>query len=239
MMGSAALLCVASALPVAAGTALDNDSIHTAVDAWLADPTAAEATYGHISTWETGGVTDMDCLFAAKSNSVCISLEQPGNPAAESFNEDIGAWDTSGVTSMRSMFLYASAFNRDIGGWAIDSTDMGGMFNGASAFNQDLGWCVDDGVRLSNAFANTLCASTSCGVTWAAAVRCGGSGGSMDDSNIYTARDAWFSNPTAAEATYGHISTWETGGVTDMAYLFCGASWVSDYRCNTAAASFN
>ena len=34
---------------------------------------------------------------------------------------------------------------------------------------------------------------------------------------------AWLSNPAAAEATYGHISTWETGGVTDMSYLFCAA----------------
>ena len=40
---------------------------------------------------------------------------------------------------------------------------------GASAFDQDLGWCVDDGVSLCGygycAFNNTLCASTSCGVT--------------------------------------------------------------------------
>ena len=44
----------------------------------------------------------------------------------------------------------------------------------------------------------------------------------MDNSNIYTARDAWLSDATAAEATYGHISTWETSGVTDMSWLFCG-----------------
>ena len=44
-----------------------------------------------------------------------------------------------------------------------------------------------------------------------------------NNSNIRTAVDAWLSNPTAAESTYGHISTWETGAVTDMAYLFCGS----------------
>ncbi len=33
----------------------DDASIRTAVAAWLSDPTAAEATYGHISTWATGG----------------------------------------------------------------------------------------------------------------------------------------------------------------------------------------
>ena len=85
-MGSAALLCVLSLLEAVAGVALDNDSIHTAVDAWLADATAAEATYGHISTWETGGVTDMSKLFKACYWVSCIA-------AAVSFNEDISGWD--------------------------------------------------------------------------------------------------------------------------------------------------
>ena len=77
MMGSAAVLCVLSLFEAAASSALDDTSIHTAVDAWLADPTAAEATYGHISMWETSGVTDMTDLFRD----------------ASSFNEDISAWD--------------------------------------------------------------------------------------------------------------------------------------------------
>ena len=41
------------------------------------------------------------------------------------------------------------------------------MFWYASAFDQDLGWCVGDHVSLNNAFHNTPCESTSCGV-----VRC-------------------------------------------------------------------
>jgi hypothetical protein len=39
------------------------------------------------------------------------------------------------------------------------------MFMYASAFDQDLGWCVDNGVNLYLAFYDTPCASTSCGVT--------------------------------------------------------------------------
>ena len=46
----------------------------------------------------------------------------------------------------------------------------------------------------------------------------------MTDSNIFTARDAWLADATAAEATYGHISTWDTSGVTSMAKLFCARS---------------
>ena len=48
---------------VLTGYVMDDDSIRTAVAAWFADQSAAEATYGHISTWETSGVTDMSQLF--------------------------------------------------------------------------------------------------------------------------------------------------------------------------------
>ena len=161
MMGPAALLCVASLVPAVAGSALDNDSIKTAVALWLSDSAAAEAAYGHISTWDTSGVTDMEYLFCARSGwGSC-------DTAAASFNEDIGDWDTSGVTAMDYMFYKASAFNGDIGDWAVDSvTTMHYMFRDASAFDQNLGWCVDDDVSyLEIAFSGTLCESTSCGVT--------------------------------------------------------------------------
>ena len=131
------------------GYVMTNSNIGTAVAAWIADASAAETTYGHISTWDTSGVTSMENLFKD----------------ASSFNEDIGAWDTSGVTDMDSMFESASAFNQDISAWDTSQvTDMSDMFEEASAFNQDLGWCVDDDVVPY--FSDTLCASTYCGVRW-------------------------------------------------------------------------
>ena len=107
---------------------MDDYSIYTAVAAWLSNSASAEATYGHISTWDTSEVTSMSQLFLF----------------ASSFNEDIGAWDTSGVTTMQGMLASASAFNRDIGDWAVDSvTDMTAMFYDTEAFNQDIGdWAV-------------------------------------------------------------------------------------------------
>ncbi len=212
------------------GYVMTDSTIGTAVAAWLSDSAAAEATYGHISTWETGGVTDMTYLFSA------CDWDSRCNSAAASFNEDIGAWDTSGVMTMYRMFYEASSFNQDIGGWAVHSvTDMSGMFYEASAFDQNLGWCVGDDVVFLYAFDGTSCESTSCGVLHTAALSCGGT--PMGDRSIRTAVAAWLSDSAAAEATYGHISTWETSGVTDMSYLFC--AWAGHGGCNTAAASFN
>ena len=278
------------------GYVMDNSNIKTAVAAWLADATAAETTYGHISTWETGGVTDMSELF-------CASSYYCGTTAAASFNDDIGAWDTSGVTTMYRMFYSASAFDQDIGAWETSGvTSMYRMFNRASAFNQDLGWCVDDGVNLGYAFWYTPCYSTSCGVKQVDGA-CAPTplptseptalpsttptsaptsprptplptseptalpttseptalpsttptprptlhhptprptphptplptprptpqptiNNVMTDINIRTAVAAWLADATAAEATYGPISRWGTGGITDMSRLFDGA----------------
>ena len=138
--------------PAAAGYVMTDSNIRTAVDAWFSDATAAEATYGHISTWETSGVTDMFALFRNKGsfNEDISAWKTSGVTdmselfSGSSFNEDIGAWDTSGVETMRYMFYGASAFNQDIGNWAVHSVkNLFGMFLGASAFDQDLsGWAV-------------------------------------------------------------------------------------------------
>ena len=127
------------------GYVMDDSTIRTAVAAWLSDSAAAELTYGHISTWETGGVTGMEYLFCAQS-STNWWLNQGCNAAAASFNDDISAWDTSGVTSLFRMFHTNPAFNQDLSGWSLDSVlYMEGVFIGASSFNQPIGgWQVQN-----------------------------------------------------------------------------------------------
>ena len=88
---------------ISSGYAFTNADIQTGVDAWVADPTSAESTYGHISTWDVSGVTDMEGLFAQKME----------------FNDDITSWDVSNVTNMKQMFKNARAFNQDISGWDV------------------------------------------------------------------------------------------------------------------------
>ena len=107
------------------GYVMDNDSIRDAVTAWVSNPTSATATYGHISTWETGGVTDMTGLFCGydchcSSGCWCAEGDRNCNPATQSFNDAIGAWDTSGVTTMQHMFFHANSFNQPLNDWRVD-----------------------------------------------------------------------------------------------------------------------
>ena len=60
--------------------------------------------------------------------------------------------------------------------------------------------------------------------------------GSKDD--LTTALADWMGDASSAEATYGHISTWDTGLITDMSYIFCGSD-PDGYSYWAEADSFN
>ena len=83
---------------------MDNQTIREAVELWTKKDRLvnykkkAIEKYGHISTWQTGEVTDMSRLFQRKKE----------------FNEDISSWDVSKVTNMGDMFNSASSFNQPL-----------------------------------------------------------------------------------------------------------------------------
>ena len=126
--------------------------LRKAASDWQADATAAEATYGHMSTWDTSQVTDFTYAFYGVWFNEDLSHWDVSNATkmdsmfnnAGAFNQDIGDWDVSSVTSMQNMFRYASAFDGDIGDWDVSSVKrMDFMFAYDGGFNQDIGdWDV-------------------------------------------------------------------------------------------------
>ncbi|KAH8064191.1 protein kinase [Aureococcus anophagefferens] len=192
-------------------------SIRVAVAAWNSDPSAAAATYGDISTWDTSSVTDMSGMFWS----------------ASSFNEAIGAWDTSSVTSMSGMFWSASAFDQDIGAWNTASvTDMSNMFGEASAFDQDIGaWDTSSVTDMSGMFYSTDAFDQDIGA-WNTASAADMSSmfdfasafnqdiGAWNTASVTNMNSMFFS----ASAFNQDIGAWDTAAVTDMSSMFDGAS---------------
>ena len=136
-----------------AATYVTDANISTAVAAWRADPAAAEASYGHIGTWDTSDVTTMAELFLDCDTNEDISVWNTAQVTsmygmfrrATYFNQPIGEWDVSKVTDMGGMFERASSFNQNIGSWDVSKvTNMEGMFQDAAAFNQNLSnWKIE------------------------------------------------------------------------------------------------
>ena len=157
----------------AAAVVLDDTTIRDAVTAWLADATAAEASYGHISAWDTSQVTDLKQLFqnsifnddisAWDTSAVTNMFATFGS--AEQFDQPLNDWNVSGVTSMVGMFAHAETFNQPLDAWDVSRvTSLDDMFYYAHAFDQDLGWCIEAGVGFSNTLQGPKCGPSSSSV---------------------------------------------------------------------------
>ena len=167
--------CLAGLVTAAAGAVvLDDTSIRDAVAAWLADATAAKATYGHISSWDTSQVTDMAQLFQNSNFDDDINTWDTSAVTnmfatfsyAQQFNQPLNDWEVSGVTSMVSMFAHAESFNQPLDSWDVSQVaSLDSMFYYAYALDQDLGWCIDAGVVFnSDTLQGTSCVVPKCGI---------------------------------------------------------------------------
>jgi surface protein len=121
----------------------NNETIREAVNEWLENEESAETKYGHISNWDTSGVTDMTKLFHN----------------ANTFNNPIDSWNVSNVVKMNGMFAKAQCFNQPLEKWNVSSvTHMNGMFSDAHSFNQPLEkWDVSNVTVMWLMFRNTQC----------------------------------------------------------------------------------
>ena len=108
---------------------LNDSNIRQAVNALFINRNRIYCQYGHISYWNTTGVTAMNGLFEGKMN----------------FNEDISRWNVSNVTTMQRMFCNASTFKQPLSKWNVHNVnDMNGMFFLCRVIQSTIEWmeCV-------------------------------------------------------------------------------------------------
>ncbi len=145
----------------------DNHTIRNAVDMWCNEVTRplARKGYGHISYWDTSGVTDMESLFADKifNESICrwdvsnVTTMERMFHYNHYFNQPLDEWDVGNVTNMSLMFHRAASFNHPLNNWDVSNVrEMYAMFYFAGDFNQPLNrWDVSNVKNMSEMFRAT------------------------------------------------------------------------------------
>jgi surface protein len=195
---------------------LSNETIRDAVSEWVYYEKTAKAKYGHISNWDTSGVTDMSNLFKNYSSFnhpigdwdvSNVTVMRSMFKGAKGFSKPIGDWDVSNVTSMRNMFSFADCFNKPIGDWDVSNvTDMCGMFFHAKYFNQPIeGWDVSNINNMNLMFSDAKSFNQPIG---------GWDTSSVINMSYMFQRAKSFNQP---------IGNWDVSNVTDMSGIVEGA----------------
>ena len=146
------------------------------------------------------------------------------NEKTSSFqNRPLHDWSSHAVTDMSTMFLRATNFNQNLSSLVANVTDMSGMFSDASKFNQEIrSWSIQNGDILTNMFLNTtkMIETYSALLGWGTTPLYTYFNLGILQANIQHIINSWILDPVAVTTTYGHISAWDTGLITDMSQLF-------------------
>ena len=221
----------------------NNQTLRTAIEDWLEYPISAEATYGHISGWDTSKVTDMSKLFLdAHTFNEPLNNWDVSNVTnmhamfdnAYLFNQPLDNWDVSKVADMSEMFssMEALVFNQPIGNWNVSNvTNMYSMFSEAKEFNQPIGdWDVSNVTDMQGMFFGAKSFNKPIG-NWDLNSVTDMKGMFLKANNFNQPIDKWdVSNArnmrqmfNDAEAFNQPIGNWDVSGVTDMSGMFYGA----------------
>lgn len=157
--------------------------------------------------WNVSNVTSMEKTFYGEGYFDCdlrnwdvgnvTNMKQMFYGAAR-FNSDISNWDTGNVTDMTQMFYNCQGLKYDLTGWNTSNADTTNMFQSATYYNNEIinSTFVPDYSAIASTFTTT--------------------------STLKNAINSWKTNRGTAQTTYGHISNWDVGAVTDYTYLFMG-----------------
>ena len=149
-----------------------------------------------INTWDTSAVTSMLGMFKGCSN----------------FNQNIQNWNVSNVTTMQSMFENCTIFDQPLDSWnTVNLTNTSYMFSNATSFDKPLnGWDTSALTNTSNMFNGATSFNKDL-TNW-------------DMSNV-TLMNGMFNGATSFNNEgMSTIDSWVFPAVTDISYLFYGAS---------------
>ena len=171
-----------------------------------------------VTRWGTVAWTSMQNAFSGCNNLKISASDAPNLSGvsdmssmflgATNFNSNIGGWNTATVTNMSNLFKDCTYFNQNIGGWNTAAvTMMTSMFQGAFFFNQNIGgWNTAKVTEMSLMFNNAGVFNQNIG--------------SWNTANV----KGMFSMFSLAGSFDQNIGNWNTSKVTVMGNMFFQAS---------------